>query len=824
MKKILKFIAPLLLLLSSCGVSNFEKDTTVILDVTTNVTPSFSANFGEGTYQDNVYTHHVNWRKDLYIYLSYEGLATQTVFIPADEMSSSTIRKSVVFGNSLSTVVTITADNIDDISLAKIETNNKLVETKYDVKKKKIVKLTFEGRDTDLDITLKLDGYKDTNIHIDKEKIVGGIYNLNQTFAKENETVLTLLNAYANIYEYPSGKKVKDISSWNGNMVNKILDTDKTYYITYTDKNGNSRVKFIDKKNGLFIEGNNNYSQDQGRLGWLNIYYERDNGAGNKNKEYVSFYIINTIDHEFYTSHDLYEKYLNSHSYAIIFNSWTQDYSGWFIIPDMSALSYEKQGDKYNSEYSYTIPSLENLDRINFIDEIYDLLEPTKKLREENYFYGGGGSNAIPYELRDNSYVVKSYGLDSSKKIRTKIVDEKGEDLFDTSFNFDSLVRYNEELTVKGKSREVNIHFIEDLITFDSENNCYRYPSVMVDTSKNYVKVFSAPRGNYLNFDSVYDSTADEFVNVKDNSAFEGQAGHEYIVYSWEDATTVKLDQASIERGMYIIGSALEYKFSNNSDYELDVRMNGSMNVTFLDEDGITHLLTSKNQGQESTYINIYLKAEDYYISGGYDVKYNDISTDKVYDVTPYISQGVFDSNYIETQESGLFNKMFAYSTLWFANPDKGEGEQGVWSCSFFHKMGHEFTEPIVLNRISTIDGTGTPLEITNEDFKYNEMYQGYTIDPNEYRIIRRGNNFDEWNLLDHFNSYRYSWEWFVVPKDTVITFADKTVNLAETNSLYIRIDCEQIVDSMTYDYEYVNPVVTEYSNIFDLATIQFNY
>ena len=54
MKKILKFIAPLLLLLSSCGVSNFNKDTTVILDVTTNVTPTFSANFGDGSYENNV--------------------------------------------------------------------------------------------------------------------------------------------------------------------------------------------------------------------------------------------------------------------------------------------------------------------------------------------------------------------------------------------------------------------------------------------------------------------------------------------------------------------------------------------------------------------------------------------------------------------------------------------------------------------------------------------------------------------------------------------------------------------------------------------------
>ena len=814
MKKILKFIAPLLLLLSSCGVSNFNKDTTVILDVTTNVTPTFSANFGDGSYENNVYTHHVNLRKDLYIYLSYEGLATETVFIPAGEMGASTIRKSVVFGNSLSSIVTITADNIDDISAATIETNNKLVDTKYDAKKKKVVKLTFEGRDTDLDITLKLEGYKDTKVHIAKERLVGGLYSMNQTFAKTNETVLTVLNANGAIYEYPSAKKVKDVYSFNGNMNNYILDTEKQYFVAYYDTNNHQRVKLIDRENGLFIEGGNDYSQDSDYLGNFELYFVR-NPEEKENKEYLNPYFVNTETNEVVSNIGLYSKYTKNHHYAIIFQTWYQDYYGWFIIPDFASLTLHKEGDKYNSRYSYTLSTLELVQRINVYQEAYNILNPDEKLGE--YTYLDYINKPTKYEVRDNNYYVKKYDVDRTKKVFTPIVDEKGNKLFDTSFDFRDLALYNEDIVVNGKEKEINIFFIEDLLTYDEANACYRYPQVMVDTSKSYIRVYNASRGGWVNFQTVYDVTADEFVPTKDDTYFEGEADHTYIVYTWDTSMEIKLTAEDVETGIYVTGTKYDYLLKAPEGYNITLDTYNPLKIFYEDAEGRMHLITNKNPDGNITFNELNLTTESYSLEAKYVSMNQNEFKDNTIDFTPVLNYGFFDNSSMGWETHNQYfstNYQFKYAET----ESKGSSINPL-----IQKTAFDSENPIVLATLNNLDSTST-IELKSNALVYDNQLKAVTLDKNQYRIVIRNYNDGTGRssieqCVDRENSYRCQGSnAIIVPKDTSITVDGVTVNLAEIDSLYLEASAVNVWDDLHGEWKYTDLQVHALDSLLKLA------
>ena len=90
-----------LITLSGCENSlTIKEPRTIVLNIDSDVTPLFSSNFGNGSYNETTkqYTHTIDYLKDLYIFLSYDDLKTVTVHIPTSEMNEKTIMKKVDFG------------------------------------------------------------------------------------------------------------------------------------------------------------------------------------------------------------------------------------------------------------------------------------------------------------------------------------------------------------------------------------------------------------------------------------------------------------------------------------------------------------------------------------------------------------------------------------------------------------------------------------------------------------------------------------------------------------------------------------------------------
>ena len=117
MRKITKYLMTLicLLTLTGCGSNTTIKEPrTIVLEVNSDVVPTFTSNFGTGTYDENTkrYTHTIDYIKDLYIFLSYDDLKTVSVHVPTSDMKDKVITKSVEFGEILDAEIEVTIEGV----------------------------------------------------------------------------------------------------------------------------------------------------------------------------------------------------------------------------------------------------------------------------------------------------------------------------------------------------------------------------------------------------------------------------------------------------------------------------------------------------------------------------------------------------------------------------------------------------------------------------------------------------------------------------------------------------------------------------------------
>ena len=169
-----------LITLSGCGkTATIKEERTIVLDVNSEVVPSFSSNFGTGSYDEitKKYTHKIDYIKDVYIFLSYDELKTVTVYIPTSDMKDKTITKTVYFGETLDAEVEITIEGVK--TLEGLELSDELDYSNLKVGKKNTFKFTLPSREQNYNIKFTLPNYREFEIELKEEDLVSGNAKIN---------------------------------------------------------------------------------------------------------------------------------------------------------------------------------------------------------------------------------------------------------------------------------------------------------------------------------------------------------------------------------------------------------------------------------------------------------------------------------------------------------------------------------------------------------------------------------------------------------------------------------------------------------------------
>lgn len=786
MKKIVKFILPLVLLLSSCGTMDLKKDTTVILDVESEVTPTFAANFGEGSYQNNTYTHHISAQKDLYIYLSYEGLATETVFIPAKEMTESVIRKSVQFGSPLKSIITINADNIEDISKATVETESTVLNTRYDDNNKKMMKLTFSGRNEDIDIVLKADGYKDTKIHIDKSYLKSGLYTARPVFLKSDQVAVSVTNASATIYEYPSGDKVREIWS-NGQTTNYIIkDLTKTYYVKYYDQvDGIEIIKLVDKNEGFSIDMPANQAYNQKYLGNLELEYTDESG----NKQYIGYkYVVDFKNKTLYPCYGLYQEYLSG-GFGLIFQFSTYDSEKgtWenklYYAPAMESLTFEEQSDEYsNKRYKLLLnnATLDAFETLNSEIKVYDVLNKERLINTyNNELMFNGNFKKFDYVEETKTIKYSFYRYDSSSKVAFNIVNEKGEFLTRYEGNFDNL-SINKNIVINKKTRNIRIDLILDLLTYDEATDTYTFPDAVLDTTVNPVTVYNYTNGQQMYLNNVYDHDAKKELKVKEQFYFEGVAGHKITIANNEQAYTVNVTENDIQSGVIIVGgNTLDVKLNTIDGWDVAVDPNNVSSSTLFYElaNGDKYLRFLRKDGAQVNLLftkgDLVLRYSNYYQNS------EDVRTNGLGNLTP-----IFRTN-AETSWNESDPQDF------FGNYGAMVADQQRWSYLYYEKR---IVTPDTLVKVVSNETYTNNINLLEGDYVYIPDFGYKALDPTKYRLVYM-DGFSAWeagiNDFVYGNSAQHGsgpYSFKIMRVDTPIVVSGVERYLTEVDGLFVHL------------------------------------
>lgn len=779
MKKLFKFILPLLMLLSSCGSTSLTKETTIILDVESNVVPTFTANFGEGKYENKTYTHHISYYKDLYIYMSYEGLATETVYIPASEMTSSTIRKNVTFGKDLKSKIAVTAEYIDDISKATVETNNKLLNTKYFDKRKKVVEFTFEGRKEDIDITFKLDGYKDTLVHINKENLEAGLYSAKAMFLKTDQQAVIVQGDYdVSLYDADTSNYITSIGGkYSSGSGAYIIDTNKSYYVRYYDNNllGYVNLK-VDNETGLTVDTGSEAIRYTGRpLFYVSGFYDKNN-----KDFYIGGYralFINKKKGFITTDYNIYE---NPSDYGVLFgvNDYeSPDVDKVYYLEDFNSLARDVVTlDNYSSAKVYT--SIEDIKALPLVNLKFNL---------HNYFNYDDifdiwtaiidfDGNYRDYVFRDNSFYIETVSLPYGY-LDFEAYDQHDVVIYsERVYLINGLDGIDKMLDIDGKKVPLFSHLY--LNKFDYDKSTYRYTykeKVVIDTSLNYVTLVNT---------DVTDNpeVLNNISSIKKSSGEDAKyIASKYIIPTLGESYVIRMQDG---RSFNYTPSELDLKsgvaYLGNKKLDFSFRVNEGLSYTLTNatstyynslyeytKDGIHYYRPYPNErGQYSEmYFTLSIKkcedliGEYYFRNRVYDYAGKDI------DATPYLKHGF--TNYV-TDNPGI-----TYETM---------NQQTIIVYG-------AYKDNDAMLKATNINDANDVLKVTKNDFVYDPALGIYRLkDDFNYVVIDAEYNV-KYNITFDKPIYRYESyvdNIFVVSKDAVVTYKENSYNLADYPYTYL--------------------------------------
>lgn len=547
MKKIINLLIILfcVVTLSGCGSKEtINTKRTIVLNVDSEVVPTFTSNFGSGTYDrlNKTYTHTIDYVKDLYIYLDYENLKTLTVHIPTNDMNEETITKDVTFGALLDVEVEVTVEGVK--KLEGLELSDNLKYSNLNIGNKNSFKFTLPSREESYNIKFTLPGYREFNIDLDEKDLISGIANVN-TVAVTTEQMFIGFNGnqYSyEIYSMTTNKLISSGSEWSNNIDTKyvLLPNDDNYYVQTRDGNYVTELHKVNNGEDTIIKletSRNNYSNmyltisEENATWYSYMLYDKTS----KNLRYYSSQIIESLEN----TGLLVKNYENK----------------WFYM-DSLATKVTKEENGYNYKY---VLNYDDFEEISFnVKRIHTETNQIISSQIETSVYLNKDTHA---EFEDNVFTLTIYEIpygvanidlyaDNNQKIRTiqKDINSyfKGEIVSGT-------ITYNER-TIPYQFPM----FLEDLV-FDGTN--YSYPNQIINIDVSYVKIQFVDESGYFR-DLYYNDNPyimDEEYNVImgkniDGIAyFELEANKNYTLHYYQKTYSFKTTKANIETGKVTI-------------------------------------------------------------------------------------------------------------------------------------------------------------------------------------------------------------------------------------------------------------------------------
>lgn len=521
-------------ILISCAANKRDTPRTIELTVDSNIVPEFSANYGEGTYDEvsKVYTHRVDYVKDLYIYLSKSEYKTEKVEIKASEMVDDVIKKTVTFGNKVPCSVRITFGEVDDISDVTYD-NSVIKEANISGN---IMTFEYPDKNDSKELVFKKNGYQDIKVSLTKENMSSGVIDIKYPFIKNDEVAITFTGGmqYSNysylISEYDTNKVIaQGYYSTNGkNYI--LLSSDKKYYALLQ----NSDLFVIEKGESKIID-----------VSKYNSRYDSDSFGLN-----ISGFSVLLVDKR---TNKIVENYYSGLDSLDNYFFVTMNQDKVYMAYDITGLVTKYNDKGYgNNYYTYTV----NLSDFTEVDANLTVKNKITGETVTEYDVYNLSYENIKYE--NNKLVCEALYLKSAN-CRVNLVDANKNILATitneiyVSSDIDDSYKSG-SIDVDGKPIAYAFPLFVKNLSYDKTNNYYTYPDQMVDTSKQYIKIYDD------NLQSVYFEISDEkgktvnrtndgYYEVKVNTKYYYSNPNKYI----EGKEELFVTKEDIEKGFIIL-------------------------------------------------------------------------------------------------------------------------------------------------------------------------------------------------------------------------------------------------------------------------------
>jgi len=486
MKKIMNLLIILLcvITLSGCGNSNTIKvNRTIVLNINSEVTPNFTSNFGEGSYDEvnKRYTHNINYVKDLYIYMSYEGLKTETVYISTSEMDKEIVTKDVDFGKPLDVEVEITVEGTK--TLEGLQISNSLTYSNLIVGKKNTFKFTLPSRSEDYNIKFTLPNFREFNINLNQEDLVSGSTKINAVAITNEQMYIGFTgNNYSyKIYSMTTNDLITSGNKWeDDNKVEYVLvNNNDSYYVETQDSDYQTAVHKINQGVDTIIDLGSNRNNNM--FGYLYI--------NTQNEWYNDSMMYDKTSKTLRTSHEIFGTLETTG--LLLKNSQNK----WFYMDSLLGKVLDRGN---NWEYEYT------LDYSDFVEVDLNVTRINTKTNEiistglESDIYLYKNTSA---EFNDNTFTLTVYEIDEA----TVYIDlytlenDKIDTIEYTVYPYFKGNVYSKTITYEGRTIPYQFPiFLEELV-YDSINDKYTYPDQTIDTSVSYVQFKIIEEDGHIN-------------------------------------------------------------------------------------------------------------------------------------------------------------------------------------------------------------------------------------------------------------------------------------------------------------------------------------
>lgn len=550
MKKIIACLLFLLFILVGCGNDDtIYEEKTIILHVKSDETPTFSANFGEGEYNEieKIYTHKIDYIKDLYIYVSVSDLATETVYISTSEMNEDVIEKSITVNKELDAEIDITIDNVN--SLEGLEITSPLDYSNFKIKAKNKFSLTVPSREKEYDIKFRLPNYKEFNIKVSSKELVSGILSINIP-AITNEQIYIMFKGRSFEYKVYSITTNQEVSSgifYQYENVSKylILPSIDTYYVEIFQfySNESELIKIPKNENYIF-----DFTENKESKGYLIPIFD---------KELNYNYMLYNKKANLITSNAEIFSDVDNYGIIIIIND------KYFYLDDLMSMLDDEKSDSWNY---YVNVDESKLKEVNLSLKTINTITKEEKTR-----------------ILNGEAIYRDYGILSNDTfdITRNVVSE-------ASIKF-NLYDLNKEYltTIEREINEVfNGKIIDGILNIDGKNIIYKFPlfesdlvyidgkyediDVAIDANKTLVSIYLEDSKGSFNLNPVVEYNdaylIDEDLNlifpqnVDNISYFEVQKNTNYKLHMPDGIYDFTVKEEDINNGVvFIIEQEVEY-------------------------------------------------------------------------------------------------------------------------------------------------------------------------------------------------------------------------------------------------------------------------